>query len=210
MTDYSDVIAEHSSNNALADKVNELKRKLVRHIGKLEDKDKIKFRRQIEYVTQTLYLMCTKNTEIKNIKVEQKSIHTSNYKNYYKSAAIAFAFYLYLYFTDASSVVQASFFLLVIGLTGFYEIRNLISNHHALITNKLNTDAYELLGRDLITNGLTMRDSYNYDVKKAQIEALDVGQFLEMAVLEFEYECFERELKVLSNNFNFERDDDFY
>jgi hypothetical protein len=210
MTDYRNVIAEHDLNNALADKVNKLKNKLVKHIGKLEDKDKIRFNLQKEYVAQTLFLMCTKKAEIKNIKEQQQSSRKSNYKSYQKSAAVAFILYLYLYFTDASSSVQASYVLFVIGAFGFYEVRNLIFNHYALITNKLNADAYELLGRDLIANGLTMRDAYDYDVKKAHMEDLEPGKFLEMAVLEFEFECFERELKVLSANYNFEREDDFY
>ena len=210
MTDYSDVIAEHSLNNDLADKVNKLKSKLVRHIGKLEDKDKIRFNLQKEYVAQTLFLMCTKKAEIKNIKEQQQSSRKSNYKSYQKSAAVAFILYLYLYFTDASSSVQASYVLFVIGPAGFYEVRNLIFNHYALITNKLNADAYELLSRDLIANGLTMRDAYDYDVKEAHMEDLEPGKFLEMALLEFEYQHFEREIKLLSSNYNFVRDDDFY
>ena len=61
----------------------------------------------------------------------------------------------------------------------------------------------------VIWNGLTLRDSYDYDIKKSQIESLDTGKFKEMALLEFEYECFKRELKVLASNFSFQRDDDF-
>jgi len=194
----------------LADKVNKLQRILVKHIGNLDDVDKIKFRLQINFVNQTLHLMNVKNAEIKNIKEQQQYIHKSNTKNYYKSAIVALILYLFLYFTDASTVIQTTFFIALLGFTGLYELRNLIFNHYAMITNKLNSDAYELLGRDLIANGLTMRDSYDYDVKKAQIEALDVGQFKEMAVLEFEYESCEREMKVLSSNYNFKREDDFY
>jgi hypothetical protein len=210
MSVYGDVYAEHSSNNELADKVNRLQRILVKYIGKLKNEDKIKFHLQKEYIAQTLNLMCTKNAEIKNIKEQQQSIHKSNYKNLYKSAIIAFLFYLYLYFTDASTLTQSSFFLFIVVSAGIYELRNLIFNHYAMINIKFNTDAYELLTRDLLANGLTVRDSYNYDVKKAQIEALDVGQFKEMAVLEFEYECIEREMKFLSSNYSFEREDDFY
>ena len=210
MTIYGDVYAEHSANNALADKVNKLQRVLVKHIGNLDDKDKLKFRLQIDFVNETLYLMNIKNAEIKTIKEQQQYIHKSNTKNYYKSAAVAFILYLYLYFTDASSSVQASYVLFVIGTAGFYEVRNLIFNHYALITNKLNADAYELLSRDLIANGLTMRDAYDYDVKKAHMEDLEPGKFLEMALLEFEYQNIELGIKLLSSNYNFVREDDFY
>jgi hypothetical protein len=210
MTIYGDVYAEHSANNALADKVNKLQRVLVKHIGNLDDKDKLKFRLQIDFVNQTLYLMNIKKAEIKTIKEQHQYIHKSNTKNYYKSAIIAFIIYLFLYFTNASIVVQATFFIALLGFTGIYQLGNLIFNHYAMITNKINSDAYELLSRDLIANGLTMRDSYNYEVKKAQIEALVVGQFKEMGVLEFEYESCEREMKVLSSNYNFKREDDFY
>jgi hypothetical protein len=207
MTIYSDVIAKHSSNNALADKVNNLQRILVMHLSKFDDIDKLNFRRQIDFINQTLYLMSIKNAEIKNIKEQQQSIHKSNYKNYYKSAIIAIIVYLFLYLTDALSSNQSIFFLAVLGFCGFYELRNLIFNHYALTSIKLNSDAYELLGRDLVANGLTMIDSYDYDVAKAQIESLDVGQFKEMALLEFEIDCCERDLKVLSSHYNLEIED---
>ena len=210
MTNYGDVYAEHTANEELATKVNALKAVLVRHIGYLKSEDKISFRKQVEVTNYILYLMNQKNSENLNLKAQLKFSNDSVNKDLWKKILAVAVISILLWFFDVTEATKNIFILLVIGYFAFNVIQNSFVSQHITQQTKTNLDAYELLTKDLIANGLTQRDSYDYDVKKAHIEALDVGKFKEMAVLEFEYDAYKREMKILSANYDFNRDDDFY
>jgi len=211
MTNYGDVYAEHTANEELATKVNALKAVLVRHIGYLKSEDKILFRKQVEVTNYILYLMNQKNSENLNLKAQLKFSNDSVNKDLWKKILAVAVISILLWFFDVTESTKNIFIFSIVGYFVFNVVQNSFVSQHTSQQIKANLDACELLTKDLIANGLTQRDSYDYDIKKSQIEILDVAdKFKELTVLEFEYETYKREMKILSANYDFKRDDDFY
>ncbi|MDE2056601.1 MAG: hypothetical protein KGI88_05140 [Betaproteobacteria bacterium] len=211
MTNYGDVYADYSDNKEFAEKIDKIKNVLHKHIGYLKDEDKIPFRKKVELVDYVLDLIYQKNCENINIKSELDNLGKSYSKNFWKKIiAIVLIFFL-LDFLNINDLYNKFISLFIIGYFIFSNIDFSSVRRYAEKSIEVNLDYCNLLRKDLIMNGITENVSNAYMTKKKNFEDVHLtGQLRELAVLEYEYHSYLRQMIILSTNFVFKTDDDFY